>query len=61
MADPTPQEKLKTLETKAIKAMLCKLNELIKRYEVGDYHGQCALIHLEEITKLAHRVRSLLA
>lgn len=51
---------LKKLEKQVIKLTTDKLEKMIKRYWGLDYHGGCSLLHIAEMVKLAHQVRSLL-
>ncbi len=54
-----PKEKLAELENLIIEQGLAKLGKMLK-VKAADYEKKSVLSHLEEMTKLAHRVRSLL-
>jgi len=55
-----PKEKLKELELKLIEKLLKKFEDMLDGCDRGVFHKDCKISHLEELTKLAHRVRSLL-
>lgn len=55
------KEKLKELEAQVIDRALAKLEHLVDDYRAHKFLDNLDLKHLEEMTKLCHRVRSLLS
>lgn len=55
-----PKERLEKCEAKIIEHALNKLEQLASDCENEKWFKRCQLRHLEEQTKLAHRVRSLI-
>lgn len=56
----SPKEKLAALEATTVDQLLSRLEKMAADYADHDYLRGCSLVHLEEQTKLAHRVRSLI-
>jgi hypothetical protein len=54
-----PKDRLVELENLIVEQSLAKLAKMLKA-KSADYHKQSVLSHIEEMVKLAHRVRSLL-
>ncbi len=54
-----PKDCLKELEWKVVDLALTKLFAMQTDYQACHYFGGCSLLHLAEMVKLCHQIRSL--